>query len=37
MPVAAQREMVYERPWMYPLQKQAIFCRERYAIIEAST
>ncbi|HLZ71453.1 MAG TPA: terminase family protein [Dehalococcoidia bacterium] len=28
---------VYERPWLYPQQLAAIFCPERYAIIEAST
>jgi phage FluMu gp28-like protein len=27
----------YQRPWLYPAQEQAIFCPERYAIIEAST
>ena len=28
---------VYQRPPLYPKQEQAIFCPERYAIIEAST
>lgn len=28
---------VYERPWLYPKQKAAIFAPERYALIEAST
>lgn len=27
----------YTRPWMYPKQKRAFFCRERYALVEAST
>jgi hypothetical protein len=27
----------YQRPWLYPAQEQAIFCPERYAVIEAST
>jgi hypothetical protein len=27
----------YERPWIYPAQHDAIFCSERYAIVEAST
>ena len=31
------RPLHYERPWMYPLQEQAFFCPERYAITEAST
>ena len=28
---------VYERPWVYPKQEAAIFCEERYGIVEAST
>lgn len=27
----------YERPWLYDAQKAAIFCEERYGIVEAST
>lgn len=27
----------YERPWVYPAQEAAIFCPERYGIVEAST
>ena len=27
----------YQRPWLYPKQKDAIFCEERYGIVEAST
>lgn len=27
----------YQRPWLYPKQKSAIFSPERYAVIEAST
>lgn len=27
----------YVRPWTYPKQTQAIFCKERYGLIEAST
>lgn len=27
----------YERPWVYPKQKDAIFCDARYGIVEAST
>jgi hypothetical protein len=33
----APTEIVYERPQLYPLQEAAIFCPERYAVIEAST
>ena len=29
--------MTYERPWLYPQQQAAIFCKERYGIVEAST
>src|SRR5712692_742173 len=29
--------MTYNRPWLAPYQLTALFCRERYAIIEAST
>lgn len=36
-PQRATRPLHYERPWMYPLQEQAFFCPERYAITEAST
>lgn len=27
----------YERPWVYPAQEAAIFCPERYGVVEAST
>ena len=27
----------YTRPWLYPKQEAAIFCKERYGIVEAST
>jgi hypothetical protein len=37
MPVATQPALEYTRPWMYPKQEHAIFCAERYGIIEAST
>lgn len=39
MPVAEQPVATYEyvRPWLYRKQQEAIFCPERYAIIEAST
>lgn len=29
--------VVYRRPWLYPKQEAAIFCAERYGIVEAST
>lgn len=31
------RRFEWERPWLAPYQTDAIFCRERYGIIEAST
>jgi hypothetical protein len=31
------RQVHWKRPWLYPKQLEAIFCPERYAIIEAST
>ncbi len=31
------RALVYERPWMYPKQRDAFFCDERYSVIEGST
>lgn len=34
---APSRQVIYERPWMYPKQEQAFFCPERYAVCEAST
>jgi hypothetical protein len=37
MATAAQTEIIYDRPQLYPLQEKAIFCPERYAVIEAST
>lgn len=38
MPAAAvATEFTYERPWLYDAQKAAIFCQERYGIVEAST
>lgn len=33
----ASRPLLYQRPWMYQKQRDAIFCTERYAIVEAST
>lgn len=30
-------EISYERPWLYPKQLEAFFCKERFAVIEAST
>lgn len=30
-------KVTYTRPWIYPKQKAAIFCSERYGIVEAST
>ena len=27
----------YTRSWLYPKQREAIFCKQRYAIVEAST
>jgi len=32
-----QEEHAYTRPVLYPKQKNAIFCKERYGLIEAST
>ena len=32
-----KKELIYERPWLYEKQKQAIFTKKRYSIIEAST
>jgi phage FluMu gp28-like protein len=32
----ATREAVYTRPWLYPKQRDAIFCPERYAVTEAT-
>jgi hypothetical protein len=38
MPAAtADRALVYERPWMYPKQRDSIFAAERIVVIEAST
>ena len=34
---ATHRTIEYERPWLYPKQTEAIFCAERYGVIEAST
>lgn len=33
----APRKLVYQRPWMYQKQLDAIFAPERYAVVEAST
>ncbi|MEE8262712.1 MAG: terminase family protein [Gammaproteobacteria bacterium] len=30
-------DIEYDRPWLYPKQAAAIFCPERFAVIEAST
>lgn len=37
--VTAEQPLVgtYVRPWLYPKQRDAIFCPERYGVIEAST
>ena len=32
-----RKQLSYERPWLYDRQEDAIFCPERYSIIEAST
>ncbi len=37
MTTATAPSLVYERPWLYPEQLDAIFCPERYALVEAST
>lgn len=34
---SAQHEITYTRPWLYPKQRDAIFCPERFAVVEAST
>lgn len=34
---ASSRPLVYQRPWMYDRQREAIFASERIAVIEAST
>lgn len=31
------RTLTYERPWLAPYQLEALFCAERYGIVEAST
>lgn len=31
------RTITYRRPWVYPAQEAALFCPERYGVIEAST
>ncbi len=36
-PATADRPLVYQRPWMYDRQREAIFAAERIAVIEAST
>lgn len=33
----AASNVAYTRPWVYPAQRDGIFCPERYGIIEAST
>lgn len=37
MPTPTARDLEYERPWLADYQREAIFCTERYSIIEAST
>lgn len=37
MPTATPDRLVYQRPWMYPKQRDAIFAPERIVVIEAST
>lgn len=31
------RTVTYQRPWLYAKQRDALFCPERYALVEAST
>jgi hypothetical protein len=31
------RTLRYRRPWVYPAQEAALFCPERFAVVEAST
>jgi len=35
--MTVKQRITYKRPWLYPRQKAAIFCDERYSVIEAST
>ena len=37
MTTATKKPLEYTRPWLYEKQKKAIFCDERYSIVEAST
>ena len=37
MMTTATKQLEYTRPWLYDKQKEAIFCNERYSVIEAST
>jgi hypothetical protein len=36
-PTMPERELVYVRPFLYAKQRDAIFCPERYSLIEATT
>jgi hypothetical protein len=35
--MTTKTRILYTRPWLYKKQEEAIFCDERYAVIEAST
>jgi hypothetical protein len=37
MPTSPTKQIEFVRPWMYKKQLDAIFCKERYGLIEAST
>ena len=37
MTMTTKQHITYTRPWLYEKQKDAIFCDERYSVIEAST
>ena len=37
MTTTPTRPLEYTRPWLYDKQKAAIFCPERYSVVEAST
>jgi hypothetical protein len=37
MTMTTKTRILYTRPWLYKKQQDAIFCDERYAVIEAST
>ena len=37
MTTSIDRQLILDTPSLYPKQKDAIYCKERYGIIEAST